>query len=509
MTSENSPHVQLSELIHVVVDEKGMTANEALTVASSALSAGNAALAEKIYLELVDQVPALIGTYKVLLPHLYRQGRYGEMEAVSRTCLRHHPEWVDGYFALSGALRLQRKQLDAEEILLRAISIHPDNGPLHNELGLIQKELGRLEQALSSFERCLDINPDISEAYWNKVDISSSISEKELDGLIKRAEDIRLPKLAKAYLYYTISRGFEQREEYDKSFYYLAKGARNKRETLHYIHEKEIEEYYKITQIYDKKLLSKNNTENSASCIPIFICGLPRSGTTLVEQIISSHPSVTAGEELFELAEATKRVIETKDIKKAYPDWVPEFTTLDWQLVGEQYLSLTAPLHGKTHFTDKMPLNYKAIGLIHLALPQAKIVHCLRHPLDNLVGCYRQLFSGGARFSYDLQELADTYIAYRRVMDHWEKCLPNKILNVSYEDIVFDQKHTTKKILDFIGLDWSPSCLEFHSNNRIIGTASNAQVRQPIFSTAVGSWKRYEPFIDPLVFRLKDYLPIP
>ncbi|RYZ82878.1 MAG: sulfotransferase, partial [Moraxellaceae bacterium] len=238
----------------------------------------------------------------------------------------------------------------------------------------------------------------------------------------------------------------------------------------------------------------------------IFICGMPRSGTTLVEQIVASHGRVTGGEELSELSKAAASVLNLKSVDKPFPDWASDLQGEDWYLIGQEYMRRTQNFHRTEYFTDKMPLNYKALGVVHLALPSAKIINCMRNPLDTVIGCYKQLFGDGLRFTYDLDELIEIYISYRKVMDHWKSQFPEKILDVHYENLVLNQESETRRMLDFLELDWSNDCLNFHKNSRPVYSASSSQVRQPIFKTSISGWRNYESQLEEVAQKLHDYL---
>jgi hypothetical protein len=231
---------------------------------------------------------------------------------------------------------------------------------------------------------------------------------------------------------------------------------------------------------------------------------MARSGTTLVEQILSSHSEVIAGDERPDLLNATAEHLHTKRNTEPYPYWAKGFNEQDWQAIGQRYLATTADLQGGKMFSDKWLSNYQAIGLIHLALPDAKIIHLQRRPMDNLFGCFKQLFGQGIGYSYDLVELAELYHAYRQVMTHWNEVLPGKILHIQYEELVTNQQQTTEKMLQFLSLDWDQNCLDFHRNKRPVKTVSSSQVRQPMSRQGIDSWRRYEDQLEPLRQRLVE-----
>lgn len=237
---------------------------------------------------------------------------------------------------------------------------------------------------------------------------------------------------------------------------------------------------------------------------------MPRSGTTLAEQILSSHPRVVAGDELTDLPVATSEVLRERKISAPYPDWAAQLTAADWRNIGERYRALTAHLtealrdgSGRpVFFTDKNLQNYKAVGLIHLALPDAKIIYCRRDPMDNLWGCYRQLFGDGLLFTYSQTELADTWHAANELMTYWQAQLPDKIFVLDYEALVADQETVTRQLLDFVGLPWDDACLAFYNNPRAVRTTSAAQVRSPLCADRLGQWRPFSEQLKPMQERL-------
>lgn len=461
--------------------------------------------AEFIARQIIEQHPTTTQAYDALFHILFHAGQYTELETLCSSWVLHCPQFIPAHLNLSTALRFQQQHNKAIQCLKSALRIEPDNIDVLNQLATLYKEHGEFEHALTLYNRVIELDPNFCAAYWNRAGLYKDISEEKLITIEAIASNPQLPTIEKAYAYYAIALGYEFNKNYRKSFTYFQRGAKLKRSTLKSNHATEMLAMDRISEIFKPDIFSSPNYSNESTA-PIFICGLPRSGSTLIEHIISSHPEVSAGDELYELARATENHLLNNKITTPYPDWVPNVTDNSWQAIGQDYLNLTKHLQNTPYFTDKMPLNYKALGIVKLALPNAKIINCMRHPLDNIFGCYKQLFGDGLQFTYDLNELADTYIAYRKVMHHWHQLFPGEILDVQYEKLVNDQEGQTKRILDFVGLDWSESCMNFHRNSRVVHTASNSQIRQPLFSSSIGRWRNYEQELAPLRDRLKDYL---
>jgi hypothetical protein len=231
---------------------------------------------------------------------------------------------------------------------------------------------------------------------------------------------------------------------------------------------------------------------------PIFILGMPRSGSTLIEQILASHPDVYGGGEL----EALERAGMSLKGEYEFPECVGRFEMETFEELGKAYLGFGP---GASRFTDKLPGNFLMVGLIRLILPHAKIIHTTRDPLDTCLSCYSKLFkSGFLNFSYDLGELGRFYRRYHDLMSHWRTVIPSSVmLDVKYEDVVNNLQWETRKILEHCGLHWDPACLDFHKTQRLVHTASAVQVRQPLFKSSVGKWQRYEKWLGPLTKELE------
>jgi hypothetical protein len=256
----------------------------------------------------------------------------------------------------------------------------------------------------------------------------------------------------------------------------------------------------RIESIFTRELIAQKSGSGNCSRLPIFILGMPRSGTTLIEQIIASHPLVYGAGEVpvFHDVVSSMRGADGQTI--AYPEVVPTLNPQAFRQIGARYideLSRLAPSGERV--TDKTPSNYYRVGLIHLALPEAKIIHSVRNPLDTCISCFSKLFNE-LYYTYDLGELGRYYKRYERLMAHWRHVLPaHSILEVCYEDVIGDLEGQARRIIDYCGLPWDSRCLAFHKTNRPVRTASATQVRQPIYTTAVGRWRVYEEYLKPLL----------
>ena len=259
--------------------------------------------------------------------------------------------------------------------------------------------------------------------------------------------------------------------------------------------------------VFGETFLNANAGRGDPDPAPIFIVGLPRSGSTLIEQILASHSLVDGTHELRDLGMVVKADHRLGRFNPRYPKSLVDFDPERLRHLGAEYIRRTRRYRGdRPFFTDKNPNNFVHVGLLHLVLPNAKIIDARRHPLDSCLGSYKQLFAQGQPFSYDLVELGEYYLEYDRLMKHWHEVLPGNVLDVHYEQVVADLEGQVRRILDHCGLPWEDACLRFHETDRAVKSASSEQVRQPIYSTSVNAWRNYERHLGPLIEVLKPIL---
>jgi hypothetical protein len=299
---------------------------------------------------------------------------------------------------------------------------------------------------------------------------------------------------------YALAKELEDLEAYSESFTYLERGATTRRAVMKYNVATDVEIIDQIIRVFDQTFFSETECGH-VSEEPIFIIGLPRSGTTLLERILGSHSKVFAAGELghfgIELTKLTrKRMGATKGDRRQF---VTASAGIDFQLLGSNYVQSTRPLTGATqHFIDKLPFNYLYAGLIHKALPRARIISLSRHPMDSCYSMYKQLFRDAYPFSYDQQDLAAYFVAYHRLMQHWHSVTPGVILTVRYEDLVEETEREARRVIEHCGLEWEEQCMDFHKSTSASTTASATQVRQKVYTSSVGKWRAYEKELSPL-----------
>ena len=290
------------------------------------------------------------------------------------------------------------------------------------------------------------------------------------------------------------------------AFEHLAAGKAKKRAQLRYSIEDDRALFERVQALFDRARIARG-ADGYSSSEPIFVVGMPRTGTTLVERILSSHSMVLSAGELQNFGISLKRSAGTPSKRVLDEQTLERGVEVDFAALGAEYVASTRPLTGsKPRFVDKMPLNFFYIGFIHFALPEAKIICLRRGPLDTCLSNFRQMFAVGFsyyNYAYDLEDIARYYAMFDRLMSHWADVLPGKVLQVAYEDLVRDQEAQTRRLLQFCGLDWEPRCLDFQDNAAPVATASAVQVRERLYDTSIGRWRRYADKLRPLIAQLE------
>lgn len=396
----------------------------------------------------------------------------------------------------------------------RAVSLAPGSAPFLFNRATVRRFLGQLAGAEADYDRVIALRPDDYEAYKNRSDLRTQSLERhhlaELERLVARGvPDWR----GEVQLRHALAKEYEDVGEFAKSFEMLRRGAAQRREHMAYDVANDVATVEWIIKAFpppQRALVgvaeAVGSTATSSAESPIFIIGLPRSGTTLVDRILGSHSQVESAGELNDFAQALVAAVrrDSGGAPLSRQELVARSAHVDFAALGKEYLRraravLTAE---PIRFTDKMPLNYLYCGLIRRALPNAKIVLLTRHPLAAGYAMYKTLFKDGYPFSYDLCDIARYYLAYRRLMDHWQCVLPGAVYSLSYEALVADQVGETRKLLEFCGLEWQDACLDFHRNAAATTTASASQIRRPLYASSVSQWRHYAVQLAPLQSQL-------
>ena len=382
--------------------------------------------------------------------------------------------------------------LTAVDLFNKTLFIRPDYAEAHKDLGLALQDLGKKERALACYNKAIELKPKFAEAYGLAVRIKKQVSYNEtirnMEYFFAKPDTDGKDKL---FLAFGLGKAFEDLLDFDKAFDYIKEGNKIKARQSQYSIDEQRNFVTMLKDVFDHSLFARNEPIGACDTTPIFILGMPRSGTSLIEQILASHPMVFGAGEVTLLGHA----ILSRLNNQSYQEFEKFVRKLDQEIFIEmqaEYLESMKRLSGSVEFTtDKMPENYRYIGIIKLVFPNAKIIHCIRNPLDNCLSIYKTLFTNGHNYSYDPETLCEYYKLYCKLMTHWHSVLPGFVYDIHYENVVSDQEGQTRKLLEFCGLEWNDLCLEFFKTRRQVRTASSEQVRLPIYNDSVKLWERY------------------
>lgn len=408
------------------------------------------------------------------------------------------------YDQVGGLLHRAQAHAAALEAYDRAVELAPGDAHCLYNRAAVRRFIGEFSLAEQDYDRVIALRPDDYEAYKNRSDLRTQSSAhnhvQELERVIASGvADWR----GEVQVRYALAKEYEDLGDHDCSWHHLTVGATCRRRHLSYDVSTDVATVEWIIAAFPDRPPPPPVAASGAD--PIFIVGLPRSGSTLVERILSSHSAVVSCGELNDWALALVEAVGARDgaVARSRRALVEASAGIDFAALGHDYLRRVALLgHGDARFIDKMPLNYLYCGLIRRALPMARIVHVQRHPVAACYAMYKMLFQDGYPFSYDLDDLADYYIAYRRLMAHWAVTLPGSIHTVRYEALVDDQQGETQRLLAACGLPYEEACIEFHTNPAPSTTASASQVRRPLYRSSLDQWRHYTEGLAPLLRRL-------
>lgn len=438
-------------------------------------------------------------------------GQYTKAIFYYRKAIKINPEHGLSWNNLGSALEKQGNKKSALKAYEKATAINPRHAEAQNNQGAIYSEEGRLDEARESFNAAIAARPGFVEAHYNLSSLKTYTAEDphltQLESVYAQREG--LSPHARIRYDFALGKALDDIGEYDRAFSAYEEGNRIQHSLLPHDEQKADEMVDAIISIFTPEFFASKLDVRPTPIegkTPIFIVGMPRSGTTLLEQILSSHASVFGAGELTTLNDVILDVTKTPS-GKFFTDAVEKITKSNLQKIAKDYLRQVWTLSPKSSYiTDKMPANFFYLGLIYLALPNAKIIHAMRDPMDSCFSCYSRLFNDTMEFAYDQETLGRYYRRYMKLMTHWHRVLPkDTILDLPYEEMVADTEKQSKRVLEFVGLPWDPSCLEFYKNERLVKTASVAQVRRPIYKTSVARWKYFARHLKPLYELVKEF----
>ena len=517
---------------------------EQIQSAINVYKSGNLSKAEELSKKLIKENPRVAFLYNLL--GLIFAGQKKESEAIEsyNKGLKIDPNYALIYNNL-GLIYVNNKSVDSlkksENFYKKSISLDKKIPEPHNNLGSLYNSLAKYKDSVNCYKNAISIDPKFSAAYYNlgkvyltigklneaeihlreaiKLNSNFTHAHRALSRILKYDDQEKhLKELEDAYknsnkdsdnkmdLAFALGKAYEDLKKFDSSFKLYKEANQILRKKINFSIENERNRFKKIKSSFDENLFSKFKKSGYEEKSPIFILGMPRSGTTLIEQIISNHPQVFGADEIDFIPSLIQKHFGQYDLSIfLQTNELSNYKSEDLKKIGKEYISKMNTLSDNALITtDKLPINFFWIGFIKLILPKAKIVHCYRNSKDNILSIFKNHFPGGqVGFAYNLKETVEYYNMYADLMKHWNSKLPTFIYNIKYENLISQTETSIRNLLKFCDLSWTEKCLKFHNNSRPIKTASDVQARSKIYKTSVNSWKNYEKHLDKYFLKLK------
>ena len=503
---------------------------------------GDRAAAEKIYREILKHDPDNVEALRLLAGIAAGRRFYGDAEDLLKRVIELAPQYTraladlisvqlerdkvgDAVKNAERLVRLDDKQAEVQLLLASAyasvdrfdeaieayqngLKLAPGHSAALMGIGNMLKTIGRVDEAIEAYRHCIEQHPQYAEAYWSLANLKTfRFDAREISAMKELLQNDGLPADARVQLHNALGLEAESAGNYEQAFDYFATGNDLRRQSESYDPVETEDLHDRTIDLFNATFFERHSEAGDTETSPVFIVGLPRSGSTLIEQILASHSKVEGTHELSVLGRLAQSTLKRGDMLVKFPDILERFETGEFGEIGERYIERTRVYRaGKALFIDKNPNNFLYIGLLKLILPNAKIIDARRHPLDSCFGSYKQLFARGQPFSYDMVELGEYYLQYARLMRHWHDVLPGFVLEVRYEDVIEDLEREVRRLLEFCELPFEDGCLRFYESGRAVKTASSEQVRQPIYASSVNLWRNYEQHLDELIEVLEPEL---
>jgi tetratricopeptide (TPR) repeat protein len=474
-----------------------------------------------IELEVLNDAETLLEAVLAQLPN-YHAARYDyvqtlikrqkhiEARAEARKLLAVDPtnaEWLTLAANAEVGLGQSERALEIYEEMLR---LQPTSWDVPLWMGHARKTIGQIPEAIASYRAAAAARPNFGDAYWSLANLKTyRFTDDEIARMRAQEASPNTVPVDRFHLCFALGKALEDRAEFEESWTFYKRGNALKRSESKYVPEITEANTEAQIRVCTRAFFAERAGWGDPGPDPIFVLGLPRAGSTLIEQILASHSQV---EGTLELPDVQRAVLEIqghgpKDTGPRYPDALADLPAQAFSALGERYLTDTRAYRtDRPFFIDKMPNNFRHIGLIHLMLPNAKIIDARREPMACCFSNLKQLFAQGQEFTYSIEDIARYYRTYLDLMEHWDRALPGRVLRVQHEDIIEDLEGGVRRMLDYCGLPFEPACVEFHKTRRAVRTPSSEQVRQPIFRDGLDQWRKYEPWLGPLKSALGDAL---
>jgi len=537
----------LGHQLAVAGDEKGSnqaferhfelsTTHPELVEAIKLLRAGKAGKAEHIVRELLKKFPADVTAIRVLADIGFKLGQLEDASHLLERCLelapdfhaarhkyamvllrRQKPELAmreadkllaqepnnANFLTLKGSILVRiGNHKEAIEIYDKVLKNYPNQARAQMSYGHTLKTVGRLDESIEAYRKCIRLSPEVGEAYWSLANLKTfRFSDDDIENMRNQVTAKGGDSDDQSHLAFALGKALEDSGSFDESFKFYRRGNAIRR--IGHRHNPKINVLEAVRQVrtLGKKFFEQRKGWGCQAPDPIFIVGLPRAGSTLLEQILASHSQVEGTTELQDIIVISRKLGGKSRENPAgkYPECLAELPPEQFLELGESFLETTRIQRSDTpFFIDKMPNNFRHIGLIHLILPNSKIIDARRHPMGGCFSGFKQLFAHGQTFTYGLEDIGKYYRDYVRLMDHWDEALPGRVHRVQYEEMVADTETQIRALLDYCELDFEENCLRFYETDRAVRTPSSEQVRKPIYTEGLEQWRHFEAHLDPL-----------
>ncbi len=501
---------EAEKLTQALVRENPDNVNAALLLARIAIMANCFEDARAILERITATKPRFIPAWHDLGTVLKELHLYDEAVSVLDQALAMEPDNALTHYYHGAALAMAARPQQAVESYRKAVTLDPKLPGAHLGLGHVLKTVGDQEGGIEAYRRAIELRPNFGETYYSLANLKTyRFGTDEIEDMRTRLANTELPVECRVHFAFSLGKAFEDQKDYDDAFEHYALANQLHRDTIAYDPVQTEIAHEKMRNVFSADYFAEHGA-GQWGCDrpdPIFIVGLPRSGSTLLEQILASHSMVDGTSELPDISMIAQDLTQP-DAGIAFPNCIPDLGPERLRALGEQYLEQTQRHRaGAPRFTDKMPNNFAYTGFIKAILPNAKIIDARRHPMDSCLGSFKQHFAKGQTFTYDLFELGEFYLEYDKMMAHWDRVLPGSVLRVDYENVVENLEDEVKRILAFCELPFEEGCVRFHETERAVRTASSEQVRQPIYKGAVATWQRFGANLDGLREILDPLLP--
>ncbi len=512
------------------------TRDPQLIKAAAYLREGKLAKAEKLCKQAVNQRPTDVFAIRLLAELAIKLNRFKDAQHLLERCLELAPDFHHArhnyavvllrrqqlaesvseldtllsnepnnpnYLLLKGAVLVRKgDHLQALELYEKVLKSYPGQARAHTNYGHTLKTVGRLDEAIAAYRTSIQLSPNIGEAYWSLANLKTfRFDDEDVSSMRARVTTEGGDPDDQAHIAFALGKALEDRGAFDESFAFYKRGNAIRR--IHHRYNPKINIYDSVRQIkqFDEEFVASRKGQGCDAPDPVFIVGLPRAGSTLLEQILASHSAVDGTGELPDIIGISRRLgaKSRHNPTSSYPEILTTLTADQIKELGDGYIQSTRIQRGDApYFIDKLPNNFQHIGLIHLILPNAKIIDARRHPMGGCFSCFKQLFAKGQTFTYDLEDVGHYYRDYVRLMDHWDKVLPGVVHRVQYEDMVRDTESEIRRLLSYCGLEFEEQCLRFYETKRAVRTPSSEQVRQPVYDKGLEQWRNYDEHLGPL-----------